>query len=250
MANVYIDVGHGGKDPGAVDGRQNDPLYTAEKDVNLGIGLALNAALARCNIPRRLSRAGDTYPTLTQRSSAANSWPATIFVSVHCNAHTDGSDARGIEILHYPGSTKGIALGNAIMPFVTAVSPWADRKVRPDTRGLHVLSATKMPAVIVEYGFRHAHRRGGAPRHARLPRSQLAEATARGVCKYLGVAYVAPVGPTPPPVVTPPVTPPADPHIAEIATLKAEVAQLTADVALKQAALDNLKVRIRQAIEA
>jgi N-acetylmuramoyl-L-alanine amidase len=249
MANVYIDVGHGGKDPGAVDGRQNDPLYTAEKDVNLGIGLALNAALARCNIPRRLSRAGDTYPTLTQRSSAANSWPATIFVSVHCNAHTDGSDARGIEILHYPGSTKGIALGNAIMPFVTAVSPWADRKVRPDTRGLHVLSATKMPAVIVEYGFlTHTAEEALLATHAY--QVQLAEATARGVCKYLGVAYVAPVGPTPPPVVTPPVTPPADPHIAEIATLKAEVAQLTADVALKQAALDNLKVRIRQAIEA
>ena len=244
MANAYIDPGHGGTDPGAVDGTQNDPLYTREKDVNLAIGLKLQAALKRCGQQVKMSRTGDTYPTLTARSSAANSWPATIFVSVHCNALTDGAPARGIEILIYPNSVKGKALGDAIFGYISAVSPWADRSVRNDTRGLHVLSATKMPAVIVEYGFL-THSAEEALLTTSEYQTKMAEATAHGICKYLGVSYLSPVV-TPPPT-TPP---PADPHIAEIAALKAAMTELTRQADSWKLAIDNLKTRVRAALEA
>lgn len=189
MANVYSDAGHGGSDPGAVDGKQNDALYTMEKSLALDVSLKYGAAMQRCKQAVKQSRAGDTYPSLTARSAAANAWPATIFVSHHMNAHYDGSPARGIEVLYYPTSVKGKALAQAIYDAMAPVSPWADRGLKARDN-LHVLKATKMPAVIIEYGFitnTEEEKALNSPAY----RLALAEAAARGTCKYLGIPYVA-----------------------------------------------------------
>jgi len=146
---VYLDPGHGGTDPGAVDGTSNDSLYTEEEDVNLAVALRLQAALIGNGFEVIMSRCDDTYPTLQQRADEANAWGADIFVSIHSNAATVET-ARGIEILQ--GSVADKALADVLYPYLEVVSPWADRGVKYRD-SLRVLNSTTMPSVVIECGF-------------------------------------------------------------------------------------------------
>ncbi|TXD90167.1 N-acetylmuramoyl-L-alanine amidase [Subsaximicrobium wynnwilliamsii] len=98
---IIIDVGHGGKDSGAigVNGIQ-------EKDVVLDIAnaiLELNNDLEKpLNI--YLTRYKDTLISLSDRTKLAKILKADLFVSLHCN-HSDNPDARGIEV--YTSRTQG-----------------------------------------------------------------------------------------------------------------------------------------------
>lgn len=190
---MYIDPGHGGRDPGAVDGTGGtDQLYTEEEDLTLTVGMLLYDALGRCGVGVGISRTADVYPSLAERAIKANEWDADIFVSIHFNAAVTAG-AKGMEILHYPYSAEGRKLGVAIYDQLAPITPWGDRTVRVDTRGLYVLRATNMPAVIVEYDFitnEEAERLVVTEAY----QAAAAEATARGICDYLGVAYVAPDG--------------------------------------------------------
>lgn len=199
---VYIDPGHGGHDPGAVDGLSlTDHIYTEEEDLNLALSLLVNTALERCGFLTKMSRTTDVYPSLSARSSGANTWGADIFLSIHFNAA--GSTARGVEILYHSGSTQGKRLSQNIFPFLAATTPWSDRTVRADTRGLHVLRATNMPAALVEAEF---ITNVEAEILVNTPQWQLlaGEAIAQGVCAYFGVKYIPngsaiPSPPTPAP---------------------------------------------------
>lgn len=203
---VYIDPGHGGHDPGAVDGKAGDGIYTEEEDLNLIVGLNVNAALKRCGFLTKMSRTTDSYPSLSARSGGANSWGADIFVSIHFNAASPS--AKGVEILYNSGSTAGKTLSSKIFPYLAATTPWADRTVRADTRGLHVLRATNMPATLIECEFITNIE---AEKLVTTKAWQLlaGEAIAQGICSYFGVKYipngsaVTPTKPIPTPAVRP-----------------------------------------------
>lgn len=91
---VVIDPGHGGKDPGAVssDGKLN------EKGVTLYTARRLKKLLEQRDPGMRvkLTRTGDEFLTVSQRTAAANSWNADLFISIHCNSYPDAG-AYGIE---------------------------------------------------------------------------------------------------------------------------------------------------------
>ena len=91
---IIIDVGHGGKDSGAIgiNGIQ-------EKDVVLDIAnsiLKLNNELDE-PMDIYLTRYSDTLISLSDRTKLAKALKADLFVSLHCN-HSDNPDARGIEV--------------------------------------------------------------------------------------------------------------------------------------------------------
>lgn len=91
---IVIDVGHGGKDSGAIgiNGIQ-------EKDVVLSIAneiLRLNNDLEK-PLDIYLTRYYDTLISLSDRTKLAKALKADLFVSLHCN-HSDNPDARGIEV--------------------------------------------------------------------------------------------------------------------------------------------------------
>lgn len=91
---IVIDVGHGGKDFGAigVNGIQ-------EKDVVMDIAnaiLKLNNELEQ-PLDIYLTRYSDTLISLSDRTKLAKALKADLFVSLHCN-HSDNPDARGIEV--------------------------------------------------------------------------------------------------------------------------------------------------------
>lgn len=91
---IVIDVGHGGKDFGAIgiNGIQ-------EKDVVLSIAneiLRLNNNLAK-PLDIYLTRYSDTLISLSDRPKLSNALKADLFVSLHCN-HSNNPNARGIEV--------------------------------------------------------------------------------------------------------------------------------------------------------
>ncbi|MEW5736251.1 MAG: N-acetylmuramoyl-L-alanine amidase [Thermodesulfobacteriota bacterium] len=92
VRRVVIDPGHGGFDPGAV-GKGG----LKEKDVALDIALALAEILeAGSSVQTRLTRTGDYYVALSDRTAAANQFRADLFVSIHINA-AEKRAARGFE---------------------------------------------------------------------------------------------------------------------------------------------------------
>ncbi|SIQ13606.1 N-acetylmuramoyl-L-alanine amidase family protein [Maribacter ulvicola] len=91
---ILIDVGHGGKDAGAIgiNGIQ-------EKEVVLDIAnaiLNLNNQLDK-PLDIYLTRYKDTLISLSDRTKLAKTLKADLFVSLHCN-HSDNPNARGIEV--------------------------------------------------------------------------------------------------------------------------------------------------------
>lgn len=89
---VVIDPGHGGVDPGAV--RDS----TTEKDLMLGIGLALRDALRRAGgVEVVMTRDRDEFVSLTGRVAMAHQAGADAFVSLHADALSAGQ-ARGATV--------------------------------------------------------------------------------------------------------------------------------------------------------
>jgi len=97
---VAIDAGHGGDDPGAIGVGQIE-----EKRIALAIAKELEALFRNASGYRgELTRKGDYYLTLRQRTTVARNARADLFVSIHADAFS-GPDARGASV--YTLSTKG-----------------------------------------------------------------------------------------------------------------------------------------------
>ncbi|WP_350286927.1 N-acetylmuramoyl-L-alanine amidase [uncultured Croceitalea sp.] len=91
---IVIDVGHGGKDSGAIGINE-----IQEKDVALNIANAILKLNNESDTPLDiyLTRYTDTLISLTDRAKLAKALKADVFLSLHCN-HSDNPNARGIEV--------------------------------------------------------------------------------------------------------------------------------------------------------
>ena len=145
---IFIDPGHGGKDPGATgNGLQ-------EKDVVLDLALRLAKELENYNCQVKLARDKDVYVANGDRTKEANAWGAVLYFSIHINGHTNTS-ANGYEDFIYPTAPQKTAnIRKAIHTKLSAVWLNAGRANRGmKTANFQVLRETKMPAVLVENGF-------------------------------------------------------------------------------------------------
>lgn len=144
---IFLDPGHGGNDPGAVE---NGSIY--EKTIALSVSNKLKAALESEGATVVTSRTTDTYVALSDRASSANQSGADIFISIHANSwHDAGAD--GIEVL-YERSYEGEAsmrLAQSIQSRLASGLQLRDRGIREEN--LHVLRNTTIPSVLVELGF-------------------------------------------------------------------------------------------------
>ena len=146
MVKIFIDPGHGGKDPGAVG------FGLKEKDLTLKISLKIRDILQKeySNVDVKLSRTTDIFLSLAQRTNAANSWNADFLLSVHINATPSG---YGYEDWVYERTTnsKSIAAQNVINAEVIKATGWRNRGKK---RGnLHMVRESKMASVLTESGF-------------------------------------------------------------------------------------------------
>lgn len=92
---VFIGVGHGGKDPGAVK-------YVKESEANLQMALGLKAELERYGITVGISRTVEEDDPLTEEIREANAFKPDIAVEVHNNA--GGGD--GFEVYYQTNGYK------------------------------------------------------------------------------------------------------------------------------------------------
>lgn len=144
MFKLFLDPGHGGSDPGATaNGLQ-------EKDLTLNIATNIRDILLNkyTNVSILMSRTGDTYPTLTQRTNAANSWGADYFLSIHINA----GGGTGFESYVYPeAGAPTTTYQSTIHAEVLKLNELTDRGKKQSD--LHVLRESTMPALLTENGF-------------------------------------------------------------------------------------------------
>lgn len=142
---IYLDAGHGGADSGAVgeSGR-------LEKTDNLKLALLLADLLKKRGHEVRLSRTGDSYPSLKQRADAANEFCADLFISLHRNSAQ--ASANGAEVLYCPAaSAKSKSLASRLAETVSVACGFRNRGAK--CQRAYVLEHTKMPAVTIESGF-------------------------------------------------------------------------------------------------
>lgn len=140
-----LDAGHGGKDPGAVNGSHY------EKDTALKIVMKLKNLIETFGAKVILTRDDDSYPGLTSRANIANHSRSDCFISVHLNS-AENKTATGYEVLVYKKKGNSENIAKKVLKQLGTVVAWPNRgiKERPD---LTVLSKTSMPAILVEVGF-------------------------------------------------------------------------------------------------
>jgi N-acetylmuramoyl-L-alanine amidase len=93
LRTIVLDAGHGGHDSGAVG-----PGGLMEKELVLEVTRRVARLLEeRLNVKVLLSRDGDHFVTLRDRTSFANRERADLFVSIHANAHRVVA-SEGVEV--------------------------------------------------------------------------------------------------------------------------------------------------------
>ncbi len=152
---VVIDAGHGGKDAGT--GREFNGTRVNEKDINLAVAQKTVDILRSNGVTVEMTRTGDTYPELTERSAFANSLNAAIFVSIHSNSAESVPDANGVEVYYATENNssaygvKSSELADKILKAILTHTNANNRKVKT---ARHVVTRTcSMPATLVEIGF-------------------------------------------------------------------------------------------------
>lgn len=148
MVKVVIDPGHGGTDPGAVNGSYR------EKDFTLQIGLKVrDYLLSKYNVEILMTRTTDKTVSLGERTNYANNQNANYFCSIHINA----GGGTGWESYIYNGSVsdKTIAAQNTIHSTVMGVigSKYGVRDRGKKRANFHVLRESRMEAILLENLF-------------------------------------------------------------------------------------------------
>lgn len=144
MFKLFLDPGHGGSDSGAVGNGLK------EKDLTLSISTKIFDILTSeyNDVAVRMSRTGDTFPTLTQRTNDANTWGADFYLSVHMNS----GGGTGFESFVYPNvGVPTTTYQSAIHEEIMKVIGLRDRGKKQSN--LHVLRESNMPALLTENGF-------------------------------------------------------------------------------------------------
>ena len=148
MAKVFIGVGHGGNDSGAV-GKDN----LLEKSLNLSIAMACAAELERYGVSVRLSRTTDENDPVFQEVVECNNFAPDLAVDIHNNA--GGGD--GAEVYHHHLGGKGKTLASNILSEIIKTGQNSRGiKTRKNSTGkdyYQFIRDTKAPAVIVECAF-------------------------------------------------------------------------------------------------
>jgi N-acetylmuramoyl-L-alanine amidase len=201
FAVVILDPGHGGQDSGAMCGG------LLEKDLTLDVARRIDRLLDSEGIATLMTRLGDTYVSLSDRTAFANRIRNCIFVSVHFN-EDNKPVASGVETYY---ASHQITAGSSVaswLPFLwrpLSESPNPEcqslagfiqealvARTRAINRGTQpgqffVIANVTSPAVLIEGGFL-TNKEDISKLASEDYRDQIAAAVADGVLHYRDAA--------------------------------------------------------------
>ncbi len=181
---VFIGVGHGGNDPGAVANG------VKEKDLNLVIALACRDELTRHGVEVKVSRSKDENDPLTDEIKECNAYAPDVALDIHNNAGGgDGAEAY----YHYKGGVGKTLAENVLAQIVKIGQNSRGAKVRKNAQGKDYygfIRETKAPAVIVECAFVD-NKKDMQCLDTAAEQKAMGIAIAKGVLQTLGIAYKA-----------------------------------------------------------
>ena len=179
---VFLGVGHGGTDSGAVGNGLK------EKDLNLAIALECQKVLVRHGVTVGMSRTKDENDTLNEEIKECNKFNPDLAVDVHNNAGGgDGAEA----FYHYNGGTGKTLAVNILEEIVKIGQNSRGAKTRKNSNGKDYygfIRETKCPAVIVECAF--IDTKDIQIIDTAAEQKTMGVAIAKGILKTLGIAYV------------------------------------------------------------
>ena len=199
IVSICIDAGHGGKDPGFLDGRQQEKVYT------LLLARELGSQLSKAGFKVSYTRTRDEYIELADRPSKARMKSADLFISLHFNSLEGGGAAvKGLEVFcltaphtsstnsrgegantgAYPGNqfdSKNVFLAYQMQKTLVNNLSLEDRGVK--RARFAVLRTATMPSVLIEGGFL-SNRAEAKKIYDPLYRRQMAQAVTEAVLSY------------------------------------------------------------------
>ncbi len=177
---VYVGIGHGGYDSGAVGNGFK------EKDLTLSIGKYCNERLKQYGIETKISRTTDCDSLINSKVAASNAFKADVCMDIHINA--GGGD--GSEVYYSHVSPNGKKLAQSIVDATLAIRQnTRGIKTRVDDDGTDYFGMIRMtdaPAVLVECAFID-NATDIQIINTEAKRKVFGYAIADGVAKYLGV---------------------------------------------------------------
>lgn len=182
MSKVFLGVGHGGKDVGAVGNGLK------ESQLNLSIALACNEFLVKHGVTVLMSRTIDEDESLSGKINESNAFAPDLTLDIHNNA--GGGD--GAEVFYYSGGGKSKTLAENILNEIVAIGQNSRGiKTKLNSSGTDYygfIRQTKSPAVIVECAFID-NAKDIAIIDTPAEQKEMGIAIAKGILKTLGIAY-------------------------------------------------------------
>nr|DAN21385.1 MAG TPA_asm: Cell wall hydrolase autolysin [Bacteriophage sp.] len=188
---VCLDPGHG---PGNVNGSP-DGAYK-EWEFTWDMAKRIKPLLEAQGVGVVLTKTADNYPGLTERANISNKAKPDCFVSIHTNAGQGKgwSSGSGLEIYTSAGpmtASRNVLASKLVNAFHAAGVSLRSEPIKHEM--YTVLAKTDAPACLIEYGF-HTNKIDVEYLKDTKYRDKLAEATAKGICEFLGVAWQAEPG--------------------------------------------------------
>lgn len=182
---VFIGVGHGGPDPGAVANGFK------EADLNLAISLACRDELVRHGVQVKMSRTKDEEDRLADVIKECNAYGPDLALDIHNNA--GGGD--GGEVFHHHGGGTSKKLAQNILDALVKYGGQNSRGLRTKLNSagqdyFGFIRQTVAPAVIVECAFVD-NKTDIKIIDTAAEQKKMGEAIARGILTTLGIAYKA-----------------------------------------------------------
>lgn len=185
MYKVFLGVGHGGNDSGAVANGLR------EADINLNIALACQEVLIHHGIEVLLSRYTDENDPVSEGIIECNNYNPDIAIDIHTNA--GGGD--GFEVFTHSGGSNSRRLAEFIETEAKELNNSRGIKTRLNSAGKDYyafIRDTNPPAIIVECAFID-NKEDVKVIDTLEEQRAFGVAYAKGILKYFGIEYKEPV---------------------------------------------------------
>lgn len=172
---IMLDIGHGGIDEGKVG-----CYYVKEKNINYQVGTKVASLLKKSGCEVYLSRYGDYFVALDERTTEANKKKVDLFLSIHANSGSSHT-ASGIEtycldssllkkgslhndhltLLRAQQDCMNAKLAEAVHSSTLAAAKKVydvkDRKVKKSVSQVLLGTDVMIPSALIEVGFLSNH---------------------------------------------------------------------------------------------